>query len=128
MTDSRLGPASHLDLELSFYGQPCLCELAACVVWDQRGGAGEKGFEGLQLYGVQFMLSTALQKSHVHALFRRIIVDWVDCLELSRILAGENFVKVFRPSASEFDLLLYALAGELDELGRKIQKITGQKS
>jgi len=109
-TDSWLAPASDIDLTLSFYGQPCLYELVASVVWNGRvGGAGEKGFDGLQLHGVQFMLS-ALQKSSLYAL-----------------LADEGFVHVFRPSATEFDFLLYALAGELYKLGNKMRKSTGEK-
>jgi len=108
--DSPLGPGSNVDLKLSFYRQPCLYELAASVVWNRRGGPGENGYEGLQLHGVRFMLSSALQKSRLHAL-----------------LAGENFVDVFRPSVTEFDLFLNALAGELEELGSKMHKITGEK-
>ena len=108
--DSRLDPGSDVDVTLSFYQQPCLYEVAASVVWNRRGGAGEKGFEGLQLHGMQFMLSSALQKSRLHEL-----------------LAGKNFVDVFRPSATEFDFLLNALAGELEELGSKMHKITGEK-
>ena len=109
-TNNRLDPGSDVDLMLSFYRQPSLYELAASVVWSRLGGAREKGFEGLQLHGVQFMLSSALQRSRLHAL-----------------LAGENFVNVFRPSETEFDFLLCALAGELYELGNKMLKITGEK-
>ena len=109
VTDGRLAPGSEVDLKISFYQQPRLYEIAARVVWSRRAGAHEKGFEGLQLHGVQFMLSSALQKSRLHAL-----------------LAGENFVNVFRPSETEFDFLLCALAGELYELGNKMHKITGE--
>jgi hypothetical protein len=125
VTDSRLDPGSDaVDLKLSLNRQICVCELGASVVWNRRGGAGEKGFEGgLQLHGVQFIPSNAHDKSRIHALFRRIVVDWVDRLEARRILAGANLVDVFHPSMT--DLLLSALAGELDELGRKMLKITG---
>ena len=64
---------------------------------------------GCNYTALQFMLSSALQKSRLHAL-----------------LAGENFIDVFRPSVTEFDLLLNALAGELEELGSKMHKITGE--
>ena len=104
VTDRRPAPGSDVDLKLSFYGQPCLYEIRARVGWNRCGGA--KSFEGQQLYGVRFTLSSALQKSRLHTL-----------------LAGENFVDVFRPDATEFDFLQDALAGEFDELGRKIQKI-----
>ena len=60
---------------------------------------------------MQFTLSSALQKSRLHAL-----------------LEGEDFEDVFRPSATEFDALTNALSGELDELGNKIHKTTGEKS
>ena len=111
VTDSRLAPGSDVDLKLSFYQQPHLYEIGARVVWNRRGGAGEKGFEGLQLHGVQFTLSSALQKSRLHTL-----------------LGSEDFVYVFRPSATEFDVLTNALSGELDELGSKMHKTTGEKS
>jgi hypothetical protein len=39
-----------------------------------------------------------------------------------------GFVEVFRPSPTEFDFLQNALAGELDELGSKMHKTTGEKS
>ena len=109
VTDSRLAPESDVDLKLSFYRQTDLYEIGARVVWNRRGGAGEKGFEGLQLHGVRFTLWSALQKSRLHAL-----------------LAGEDFVHVFRPSATESDFLHDTLDGDLDELFSKIQKITGE--
>ena len=111
VTDSRLDPGSDVDLRLSFYRQPNLYELGARVVWNRRGGAGEKGFEGLQLHGVRFTLSSALQKSRLYAL-----------------LKGEDFEDAFRPSATEFDVLQNALSGELDALGAKIHKTTGEES
>ncbi|GMR22012.1 MAG: hypothetical protein BMS9Abin37_0335 [Acidobacteriota bacterium] len=111
VTDSRLDPGSDVNLKLSFYQQRNLYELGARVVWNRRGGAREKGFEGLQLHGVQFTLSGALQKSRLHAL-----------------LEGEDFENVFRPSATEFDVLQNALSDELDELGSKIHKTTGEES
>jgi Tfp pilus assembly protein PilZ len=111
VTDSRLEPGSNVSLQLSFYQQPSLYELGARVVWNRRGGAREKGFEGLQLHGVQFTLASALQKSRLHAL-----------------LDGEDFEDVFRPSATEFDVLQNALSGELDELGSKIHETTGEES
>ncbi len=117
-TASRLAPASDVDLKLSFYRYPDLYEIGARVVWNRRGGEREKGFEGLQLHGVQFnysacgsTLSSALQKSR-----------------LDTILDGEDFVDIFRPSATEFDAIQDALAGEFDELGSKIQKISGEKN
>ncbi len=106
VTDNRVTPGSEVDLKLSFYQQPRLYEIAARVIWNRRGGAREKGFEGLQLHGVQFAFSSALQKSRLHAL-----------------LASKDFVHVFHPSATDFDFLRDALAGEFDELGSKIQKI-----
>ncbi len=111
VTDSRLEPGSNVELKLSFYQQASLYELPARVVWNRRGGAREKGFEGLQLHGVQFTLSSALQKSRLHAL-----------------LDGEDFKDVFRPSATEFDVLQNALSSELDELGSKIHETTGDES
>ncbi len=110
-TAIRLAPGSDVDLKLAFYRQPTLYEIAARVVWSRPCGADEKGFEGLLLHGVYFTLSSALQKSRLHAL-----------------LADESFVHVFRPSGTEFDFLQDALAGEFDELGSKIQEITGEKS
>jgi Tfp pilus assembly protein PilZ len=110
-TDTQLGLGSDVDLTLSFYRQPCLYELAASVVWSRPGGAGEKGLDGLQLHGVRFTSSSALERLRLHAL-----------------LADEGFVHVFHPSATEFDFLRNALAGEFDELGSKIQKTTGAKS
>ena len=111
VTDSRLAPGSDVDLKLSFYQQPSLYEVGARVVWNRRGEAQEKGVEGLQLHGVHFTLSNALQKSRLHAL-----------------LDGEDFDDVFRPSATEFDILQDALSSELDELGSKMHKTTGEKS
>ena len=111
VTDSRLEPGSNVSLKLSLYQQPSLYELAARVVWNRRGGAREKGFEGLQLHGLQFTLASALQKSRLHAL-----------------LDGEDFADVFRPSATEFDVLQNALSSELDELGSKIRETTGEES
>ena len=110
-TETRLAPGSDVDLTLSFYRQPCLYELAASVVWSRPGGPDEKGFEGVQLHGVRFTFSSALQKLRLHAL-----------------LDDEGFVHVFHPSATELDFLRNALAGEFDELASKIQKITGAKS
>ncbi len=80
VTDSRLDPGSNVDLRLSFYQQPRLYEIAARVIWNRRGGAREKGFEGLQLHGVEFTLSSALQKSRLCAL-----------------LAGEVSLRSFAP-------------------------------
>jgi hypothetical protein len=111
VTDSRLAPGSDVELKLSFFREPDLYEIGARVVWNRRGGAREKGFEGLQLHGVQFVLTSAVQKSRLHEL-----------------LDSENFDDVYRPSATEFDALQNALAGELDDLGSKIHKTTGQKS
>jgi len=108
VTDNRLAPGSDVDLKLSLYRQPRLHEIGGRVVWNRRGGAG--AIEGLQLHGVRFTLSNALQKSRLHTL-----------------LADGRFVHVFRPSATDFDFLRDALAGELDELGSKIHKITGEK-
>lgn len=111
VTDSRLAPGSDIDLKLSFFQQPDLYEVSARVVWNRRGGIREKGLEGLQLHGVQFTLASALQRSRLHAL-----------------LDSENFEDVFRPSATEFDVFQNALSGELDELGTKMHKTTGEKS
>ena len=111
VTDSRVALGSEVDLKLSFYQQPRLYEIAARVVWNRRGGARERGFEGLQLHGVQFTFSSALEKSRFHAL-----------------LAGEDFVNIFRPSEAEFDFLQNRLAGELDKLASKMHKTTGEKS
>jgi Tfp pilus assembly protein PilZ len=111
VTDSPLAPGSDVDLKLSFYQQPDLYEIGARVVWNRRGGAREKGFEGLQLHGVQFTLTSAMQRSRLHEL-----------------LDNGGFDDVYRPSATEFDVLQSALASELDELGSKIHKTTGEKS
>ena len=97
VTDRPLAPGSEVYLKLSFYHQPRLCKIAARVVWSRRAGAREEGFEGLPLHGVQFTLSSALEKLRLHAL-----------------LASEDFVDVLRPSDTEFNLLS-ALAVELDE-------------
>jgi len=111
VTDSRLAPGTDVYLKFSLHGQPRLHEFRACVVWSRTGGAREKDFEYLPLHGVHFTLSSALQKSRLHAL-----------------LASKDFVHVFRPTATEFDFLQDALAGEFDELSSKIQKVTGEKS
>lgn len=111
VTDSPLAPGSDVHLKLSFYQQPELYEIGARVVWNRRGGAREKGFEGLQLHGVHFTLASAMLKSRLHAL-----------------LASEEFVDVYRPSATEFDVLQNALSGELAELGSKINETTGDES
>ena len=60
---------------------------------------------------MQFTLSSALQKSRLHAL-----------------LASKDFVDVFRLSATEFYFFVNELAVELDELGSKMHKTTGEKS
>ncbi len=109
VTDSRLAPGSEVDLKLSFYRQPRPYEIAARVVWSRLAGAREKGFEGLPLHGVQFTLSSALQKSRLHAL-----------------LASKDFVDVLRPLT--FNLFLNALAGDLGELGSRMDETTGEKS
>jgi len=111
VTDSPLNPGSDVDLKLSFYQHSNLYELGARVVWNRRGGAREEGFEGLQLHGVRFTLSSALQKSRLHTL-----------------LEGGDFEDVFHPSTTEFDAFQEALSGELDELGSKIHKLTGEES
>ena len=97
-TNSRLAPGSEVDLEISFYQQLHRYEIAARVVWNRLGGAHEKGSEFLPQQGLQFTLSSALQKSRLHAL-----------------LAGEDFLEVFRLPATEFDLLQNGLAGEIAE-------------
>ena len=96
---SPLAPGSDVDLTLSFYQQPRLYEIAARVVWNRRGGTGDEGFEGLQLHGVQFKFSSALQKSR-----------------LSTILDGEDFVDIYRVGRVRRDALQMALSGELNEL------------
>ena len=111
VTDKRLAPGSDVYLKFSLHRQRRLHEIGARVVWSRTGGAREKDFEYLPLHGVHFALSSALQKSRLHAL-----------------LTSKEFVDVFRPSATEFDFLQDALAGEFDELGSKIQEITGEKS
>jgi len=108
VTDSRLPPGSNVELKLSFYQQPDLYEVGARVVWNRRGGAREKGFEGLQLHGVHFTLASAMLKSRLHDL-----------------LDSEDFVDVYRPSATEFEALQNALSSELDQLGTKINESTG---
>ena len=108
--DSWLAPGSDVDLKLSFYQQPCLHEIAARVVWSQRAGARETGLEGLPLHGVQFTLSSALQKSRLHTL-----------------LEGVDFVEASRLSLIQFNLFMTALAGELDELGSKMRETTGEE-
>ncbi len=110
-TDTRLAPGSYVDLTLSFYRQPCLYELAASVVWSRPGGPHETGLEGLPLHGVQFTLSSALQKSRLHTL-----------------LEGVDFVEASRLSLIQFNLFMTALAGELDELGSKMRETTGEES
>ncbi len=102
-----LAHGSAVELKLSFYQQPRPHEIAARVVWSRRAGAREKGFEGLPLHGVQFTLSSALQKSRLKAL-----------------LASKDFVDVLRPLTFKF--FLKALAGELDELGSKMDETTGE--
>jgi len=111
VSDNQLTPGNHVGLKLSFYRHSDLFETRARVVWNRRGGAREKGFEGLQLSGVQFTLSSTLQKSL-----------------LSTILDGEDFVDVFRLSATEFDALQKALSVELDELGRQDLQDLGKES
>lgn len=111
VTDSRLAPGSDVELKLSFYQQPDLYEIPARVVWTRRGGAREKGFEGLQLHGVEFSLSSALLRSRLHAL-----------------LDSENFIGIYSPTATEFDVLQNALSGELAELGSKIRSATDGES
>ena len=110
VTDSRLAPGSEVDLKVAFYKQPRLYEIAARVVWSRRAGTREKGFEGMPLHGVQFTLSSALQKLRLYAL-----------------LAGKDFVDVCPPSETEFNLFLNALAVELDELGSKMYIDMGGK-
>ena len=85
---SLLAPGSDVDLTLSFYQQPRLYDIAARVVWSRAGGTGDEGFEDLQLHGMQFTLSSALQKLQLHAL-----------------LDGTDFASVFHPSATEFEFL-----------------------
>lgn len=111
VTDSRIVPGSDVELKLSFFQEPELYEIPARVVWNRRGGAREKGFEGLQLHGVQFAFSSALLRSRLHAL-----------------LDGENFIDVYRPSATEFDVLQNALSADLAELGSKISRTTDGES
>ena len=112
VTDSPLAPGSDVDLKLSFYHSPDLYEIGARVVWNRRGGpevadfypsairarlvieAREKGFEGLELHGVRFMLSS-IQKSRLYT-----------------ILDGEDFVDIYRVQR---DAVQKALSGELDE-------------
>lgn len=107
---SPLAPGSDVDLALSFYQQTRLYEIAARVVWNRRGGAGDEGFEDMHLHGVQFTRPSALEKSRLHAL-----------------LASEDFVDVFRPCETEFDFLLYEFVGKLDELITEMQNTTGRE-
>ena len=111
VTDSRLAPGSAVDLKVSFHEQPNLYEIAARVVWSRRARTRDKDLMGLPLHGVHFTLSSALQRSRLHTL-----------------LTSEDFLDVFRPSATEFDLLKSSLADELDELGSEMHKTTGEKS
>jgi hypothetical protein len=60
---------------------------------------------------VHFTLASAILKSRLHAL-----------------LASEEFVDIYRPSATEFDVLQNALSGELAELGSKINETTGNET
>ena len=108
--DSWLAPGSDVDLKLSFYQQPCLHEIAARVVWSEPAGARETGLEGLPLHGVQFTLSSALQKSRLHTL-----------------LEGVDFVDASRLPLIQFNLFMTALAGERDELGSKMRETTGEE-
>ena len=108
VTDSRLPPGSDVNIKLSFFKEPELYEVSARVVWHRKGGAAEKGFAGLQLHGVQFTASSAIEKSRFHEL-----------------LASEDFEDVYRPSSSEFEVMQSALSEELAELGTKITDTTG---
>jgi len=60
---------------------------------------------------VHFTLASATLKSRLHEL-----------------LHTEEFVDVYRPSATEFDVLQNALSGDLAELGCKINETTGDES
>ena len=106
VTASRLAPQIEVDLKLSLHRQPPMHEIGARVAWSRSGGAREKVSQGLHLHGVRFTLSSALQKSRLYAL-----------------LDDERFVHVFRPSATEFDFLQDAVAGDFDEFGNQIQRI-----
>ncbi len=46
---------------------------------------------------------------------------------LHALVAGKDFVNVFRPSETEFNLFLKALAVELEELGTEMCIATGEK-
>jgi len=111
VTDSRMAPGSDVTLKLSFYRQAELYEIPARIVWSRMGGMREKGFEGLQLHGVHFTVSSAFLKARLHEL-----------------LDSAGFIDVFRPTSTEFDVLQNALSGELDELGNRIHETTGDES
>ncbi len=106
VTDSRLAPESDVDLTLSFYRQTDLYEIGARVVWNRRGGACEKGFEGLQLHGVRFTLTSALQRSR-----------------LCTILDGEDFVDIYRDSRDAGRIPVSSTSS-----GSKRHKNAGEKS
>jgi hypothetical protein len=94
-TDSRLAPGSDVDLKLSFYRYPDLYEIRARVVWNRPGGAGEKGFEGLQLHGMRFNYTACGSTPSIA--FQK--------LRLYAILDGEDFVDIYRVRR---DALLHA--------------------
>ena len=111
VTDSALEPGSDIRLQISFYAQPQLYEMSSRVVWSRSGRSNEKGFEGLQLHGVEFLRSSAVMKSQLHAL-----------------LAGDAFVNVYSPSSTEFDVLQSSLEQDLEALGSRIHKAVGDES
>lgn len=111
VTDAALEPGHDVTLKLSFYQEPDLFEFTARIMWQREGAVGEKGFEGLQLHGVRFEKLSAVWRARLHEL-----------------LDGDSFYSVYQPATTEFDHLQASLAQELEKLGSRIHRTTGQKS
>lgn len=110
VTDNQLEPGADVQLKLSFYEQPKLIETQARVIWNRRGRTEDGGLAGLLLHGVKFMGVPAQQQTL-----------------LTELLRGGGFRPTFVPQTKPYDLQS-ALAGELEELGSKIDETTGGDS
>jgi hypothetical protein len=112
VTESHIEPGTDLRLRLSFYQEPRLFETIARVVWSRVAPSTERGFAGLSLHGLRFMVTTTLERSRLLAILEK----------------EDAFVTVFKPSVTEFDRMASSLSNELDALVEKIDKSLGRDS
>lgn len=111
VTATPLPTGTTVFLKVSFYKQPDMFETKARVVWSREDSRIEKGWEaieGLLFHGVQFAETPTKQRSR-----------------LLQLLDSEEFQLVYSPQSCDFDTLMSELSEDLNKLGSKFGKKTG---